>query len=57
VVFHCRLDAAVYVEYAVRDVQAMWECYRKLPQRYEAFGLEATPAHKIYSKASLGKLI
>jgi hypothetical protein len=44
-----------YVEYAVRDVQTTWECYRKLTQRYESFGLTETPASKIYSEASLGK--
>jgi hypothetical protein len=44
-----------YVEYAVRDVQATWECYQRLSQRYESFRLTETPAHKIYSEASLGK--
>jgi hypothetical protein len=44
-----------YIEYAARDAQATWECYQKLLKRYRTFGLEDTPAHKIYSEASLGK--
>jgi hypothetical protein len=31
------------------------ECYQKLVQRYESFGLKETPAPQIYSEASIGK--
>jgi transcriptional regulator with XRE-family HTH domain len=46
---------AEYLEYAVRDVQATWECYEQLKKQYESYGLTQTPLHKIYSEASLGK--
>jgi hypothetical protein len=41
--------------YAVRDALATWECYEALMVRYAGFGLSETPAHLIYSEASLGK--
>ena len=44
-----------YIEYAVRDTQTTYECYREAVRRYETFGLSRTPVHKIYSEASLGK--
>ena len=44
-----------YFGYAVRDVQATWECYRELRTRYHAHGLTMTAAHKIKSEAGLGK--
>ncbi len=44
-----------YLEYAVRDVQATWECFERLQKQYEAYGLAKTPMDKIYSEASLGK--
>ncbi|WP_336490662.1 hypothetical protein [Methylobacterium nigriterrae] len=44
-----------YVAYAARDVQATWECFVELRQRYHAIGLSETPVHRIYSEASLGK--
>lgn len=44
-----------YAEYALRDVQATWECYQRLKEQYEGYGLTETPLHKIYSEASLGK--
>jgi hypothetical protein len=41
--------------YAVRDVQATWECYVELISRYEKLGIAGTPPEKIYSEASIGK--
>lgn len=41
--------------YAVRDVQATWECYADLVSRYAAFGITSTPPEKVYSEASIGK--
>jgi hypothetical protein len=46
---------AEYVGYAIRDVQATWECYRELRTRYCAHGLTDTAAHTIKSEAGLGK--
>lgn len=43
------------IGYAVRDVQATWECYADLIARYDRLGLTATPPEKVYSEASLGK--
>jgi hypothetical protein len=43
------------VRYAVRDVQATWECYADLVSRYAAFGIKSTPPEKVYSEASIGK--
>ena len=45
---------ADYVAYAVQDTQVTWECYRELTKRYADLEL-GTPAHRIYSEASLGK--
>lgn len=44
-----------YIEYAVQDVQATWECFERLNEQYESYGLTETPVDKIYSEASLGK--
>lgn len=44
-----------YLEYALDDVQATWECYRLLHNMYTGYGLTQTPVHRIYSEASLGK--
>lgn len=44
-----------YIGYAVRDVQATWECFEHLNEQYEGYGLIGTQAEKIYSEASLGK--
>ncbi len=44
-----------YLEYAVRDVQASWDCFERLQKQYEGYGLTGTPMEKIYSEASLGK--
>lgn len=43
------------VAYCMNDVQATWECFAKLAERYEAYGLERTGLHELYSEASLGK--
>ncbi len=44
-----------YMRYAVQDVRATWECFERLNERYESYGLTETPVDKIYSEASLGK--
>ncbi len=44
-----------YIQYAVQDVQATWECFKRLNNQYESYGLTETPVDKIYSEASLGK--
>ena len=46
---------AEYLAYAIRDVQATWECYERLRGQYEGYGLTGTPLHKVYSEAGLGK--
>ncbi len=43
-----------YIKYAMADVQVTWECFVKLSQLYESYGL-ATPLTRIYSEASIGK--
>jgi hypothetical protein len=43
------------VAYCGTDVQATWECFAKLAERYEAYGLNQTGLHDLYSEASLGK--
>jgi len=44
-----------YCEYSVNDTQTTWECYASLLDKYAEHGLTDTPAHRIYSEASLGK--
>ncbi len=43
------------VAYCLNDVQATWECFAKLADRFEAYGLKRTGLHDLYSEASLGK--
>lgn len=43
------------VAYAVQDVQATWDSYVELIQRYEQLGIPNVPPEKIYSEASIGK--
>lgn len=43
-----------YLDYARADVQATWECFCALRDRYAGYGLGA-PLHRILSEASLGK--
>lgn len=43
-----------YLDYARADVQASWECYGALQQRFAEHDLDA-PAHRILSEASVGK--
>ena len=43
------------VRYAVRDVQATWECYAELIARFGALNLHQTNPEKIYSEAGIGK--
>src|SRR5262249_26552445 len=44
-----------YLEYAANDVQVTWECFERLQEQYESYGLTETPITRIYSEASLGK--
>ena len=44
-----------YLDYATRDVQTTWECYRELERRFAEFGLNETAPHKVFSEASIGK--
>lgn len=43
-----------YLDYARDDVQATWECYVSLRDRYARFGLD-TPLDSIRSEAGIGK--
>jgi hypothetical protein len=43
------------VGYCLNDVQATWECFAVLAERYDGFGLSRTGLHDLYSEASLGK--
>lgn len=43
------------VRYAVRDVQATWECYAELIDRFDKLNLARTIPEKVYSEASIGK--
>ena len=52
---HGTLLTKKYLEYAAQDVQATWECFEKLRQRFEPYGLAQTAINQIYSEASLGK--
>jgi len=42
------------VRYGMDDVQVTWECFAKLAERYQAYGLKAG-MNELYSEASLGK--
>ncbi|HEY1708266.1 MAG TPA: hypothetical protein VGG10_08360 [Rhizomicrobium sp.] len=46
---------AQYLDYAMNDTQVTWECFERLSGMYSRHGLKQTPAHRIYSEASLGK--
>ncbi len=52
---HGGLLSESYLDYAMRDVQATWECFVILRERYLHHGLSETPVHRIYSEAGLGK--
>jgi len=44
-----------YLSYALTDVQATWECYLALSERFGEHGLGLTRLSQILSEASLGK--
>ncbi|MDR5726519.1 MAG: hypothetical protein RB191_03520 [Terriglobia bacterium] len=44
-----------YLEYAVRDTTATWECYQALRDRYAGWQLTKTPLHTLHTEASVGK--
>lgn len=44
-----------YVRYALRDVQATWECFDVLNRQLESLDLHDTGPYELYSEASLGK--
>jgi len=52
---HGRALTESYIDYAVQDTQATWECFVKLKNMYELHGLDLTAPHQIHSEASLGK--
>jgi hypothetical protein len=43
------------IAYCMNDVQATWECFAVLAERYAGLGLSRTGMHELYSEASLGK--
>ncbi|WP_159012841.1 DNA polymerase domain-containing protein [Acidisoma sp. S159] len=43
------------IRYAVRDVQATWECYVELIHRFNSLHLAESLPEKIYSEAGIGK--
>jgi hypothetical protein len=44
-----------YVEYAVTDPQATWECFEILRDRYDRYEMTQTPITKVSSEATIGK--
>jgi hypothetical protein len=44
-----------YLDYLVTDLDATWECYLALRERYRALNLTETPLYTIHSEASIGK--
>ena len=52
---HGKQLTADYVGYLFDDVQATWECYQSLRDKYALHALEETPLGKVLSEASLGK--
>ncbi len=52
---HGELLTSEYLDYSVRDVQTTWECYERLRDQYESYGLSKTPIYHIFSEASIGK--
>ena len=43
------------LRYAVRDVQATWECHAELTTRFKRLSLTRTLPEKVYSEAGIGK--
>lgn len=43
-----------YLDYAMQDVRASWECFLKLKERYATYALPREP-WQVYSEASIGK--
>jgi len=43
------------IAYCLNDVQATWECFAALAERYAGLSLPRTGMHELYSEASLGK--
>ena len=43
------------IAYGLNDVQATWECFAALRDKYDAYGLTQTRLDQLYSEASLGK--
>ena len=52
---HGSLLSDQYIEYAVTDVQATWECYVKLKAKLKEHDLSNVTSHDLISEASLGK--
>jgi len=52
---HGRAITDRYLDYAVRDTFATWECFVQLRDRYKSYGLTKTPLHTLHSEASVGK--
>ncbi len=44
-----------YLDYTTNDVQVTWECFERLLDTYQGYGLTETPVSRIYSEASIGK--
>lgn len=52
---HGEALTAEYLDYAVQDVQVIWDCFVDLAKRYREQGLHATPIQRILSEAGIGK--
>ncbi len=52
---HGKTLTTKYIDYALRDATATWECFAKLRDRYESLGLTETPLNIIQSEAGIGK--
>jgi len=52
---HGGIIDAEYVRYALRDVQATWECFEVLARQLEGLRLIETTPSSLFSEASLGK--
>ncbi len=39
-----------YLDYATNDVQVTWECFERLRDRYDGYGLTQTSVDRIYSR-------
>ena len=44
-----------YLDYAMRDTLATWECYTALRDRFAKWGLAQTALHTLHTEASVGK--